>query len=83
MSRVFYRKKNLFTELINCLESKRLLQEEVNMNDFKDIAYLEIIEDIVPDEYVTPSVICTKDMPFANNIRLAAVSVNVVVFSET
>ena len=54
-----------------------------NMNDFKDIAYLEIMEDMISDEYITPSVICTKDMPFAHNIRLAAVSVNVVLFSET
>ena len=53
------------------------------MNDFKDNVYLEIMEDMLPDEYIAPDFICTKDMPFAKNIRLAAVSINVILFSET
>ena len=36
MSRVFYRKKDLFTELINYLESKWLLQEEIRVKNKVD-----------------------------------------------
>ena len=42
----------------------------------------EIINDFISNEYQTPSVINIKEMPFAENIRMAAVGINYTLFTE-
>ena len=42
----------------------------------------DIINDFISNEYQTPSVINIKEMPFAENIRMAAVGINYTLFTE-
>lgn len=48
----------------------------------KEENLIEFLKEYKSKEYVAPQTICIKDMSFAENIRMAAVGINAIPFTQ-